>query len=161
MKKIRFSANFHETGAGGNSGIRFAAGQDYPADDAEAIRCIARGIAHEVEVPDEQPASPTRADLDAALLALPDGNTDADYVVRAMRSFFGDLFTEDDEVRVRDLVKAPAPPPPAPTTVSEAAPAAAETVAAEAEASAPAPTVPSEAPAAPAPAPAAGRAKRQ
>lgn len=58
MKKIRFSANFHETDAGGNSVIRFAAGQDYPADDAEAIRCVARGIAKEVEVEDEAPADP-------------------------------------------------------------------------------------------------------
>lgn len=71
MKKIRFSANFHETDAGGNSVIRFAAGQDYPADDAEAIRCVARGIAEEVEVDEEAPAaaapeSAPAAEADAA-----------------------------------------------------------------------------------------------
>ena len=47
----------------------------------------------------------TRNSLDRALADLPGGNTDPDYVVGAMRSYFGDLFTADDESRVRDLVK--------------------------------------------------------
>lgn len=53
----------------------------------------------------EQRHGPARADLDAALSKLPDGNTDADYVVRAMGAHFGDLFTAADEAKVRDLVK--------------------------------------------------------
>ncbi|MDQ0082938.1 hypothetical protein J2W35_003297 [Variovorax boronicumulans] len=151
MKKIRFSANFHATDAGGNSVIQFAAGQEYPADDPEALRCIARGIAEEVDVPDEQPAGPTRTDLDAALQALPDGNTDPDYVVGAMRTFFGDLFTDDDEALVRDLVKPPAAPAPAPAPSAAEEPAQAVDVVSE---------TPAEPTAAPAPAPA-GRGKRQ
>lgn len=47
----------------------------------------------------------TRNSLDRALADLPGGDTDPDYVVGAMRSYFGDLFTADDESRVRDLVK--------------------------------------------------------
>lgn len=50
-------------------------------------------------------AAPTRAELDGALAALPGDNTDADYVVRGMRSYFGGLFTDDDEKTVREVVK--------------------------------------------------------
>lgn len=53
MKKIRFNVNFYGTDSAGNSRAVFEAGKDYPADDAEARRCIARGISTEVEVPDE------------------------------------------------------------------------------------------------------------
>jgi hypothetical protein len=53
----------------------------------------------------------TRADLDAALATLPGENTDPDYVVRAMRSHFGDLFRAEDEARVRELVKGAASKP--------------------------------------------------
>lgn len=49
---------------------------------------------------------PHREALDRALAELPGGNTDPEYVVRAMRSHFGDVFTDDDEVKVRDVVKA-------------------------------------------------------
>ncbi len=55
----------------------------------------------------EAPSGPPRAKLDQALATLPGDNTDPDYVVRAMRSHFGDLFTDGDEATVRDLVKAP------------------------------------------------------
>jgi hypothetical protein len=70
-------------------------------------------LKHKLYVEEGQaPASPPidRAHLDAALLALIDQNqTDADYVVGAMRRFYGDLFVDADEAFVRDLVKAPAP----------------------------------------------------
>jgi hypothetical protein len=50
-----------------------------------------------------------RAHLDNALKALPGGNHDPEYVVRSMRSFYGELFTDEDEQVVRSLVK-PRPP---------------------------------------------------
>jgi len=53
MKKILFSASWFETDQTGTSRARFEAGKHYPADDAEAQRCVARGIAAEVEVADE------------------------------------------------------------------------------------------------------------
>lgn len=53
----------------------------------------------------------TRDHLDDALAELPGGNTDPDYVVNAMREFYGELFTDEDEARVRETVKAPAPKP--------------------------------------------------
>lgn len=46
----------------------------------------------------------TRKALDKALADLPGGNTDPDYVVNAMRSHFGDLFTDHDEATVREVV---------------------------------------------------------
>lgn len=49
----------------------------------------------------------SRKALDAALGALPGDQGDPDYVVASMRSFYGDLFTQEDEARVRELVKAP------------------------------------------------------
>jgi len=48
---------------------------------------------------------PTREGLDKAIAELPGSQTDPDYVVNGMRSFFGDLFTEDDEARIREVVK--------------------------------------------------------
>jgi len=65
----------------------------------------------ECEKRDIEPAGPTRAELDSALASLPGTYTDPDYVVRSMRSHFGDLFTDADEATVRDLVK-PAPKKP-------------------------------------------------
>ena len=47
----------------------------------------------------------TRAMLDAALAELPGGNDDPEYVVRAMRSHFADLFTDEDEAAVRKAFK--------------------------------------------------------
>lgn len=47
----------------------------------------------------------SREALDAALASLPGNQTDADYVVRAMRSYFGDVFSADDEAKVHEAVK--------------------------------------------------------
>jgi hypothetical protein len=52
-----------------------------------------------------------RAALNKALAELPDGNTDPDYVVNAMRNYFGPIFTVEDEAKVRELVTAPEPKP--------------------------------------------------
>lgn len=48
--------------------------------------------------------APTREELDAAIAGLPGDNTDPDYVVNAMRTHFGDLFTAGDELMVREAV---------------------------------------------------------
>ncbi len=61
-----------------------------------------------VEAPSPSAPAVTREDLDRALAGLPGENTDADYVVGAMRSYFGALFTDEDEERVREIVKTPA-----------------------------------------------------
>lgn len=52
---------------------------------------------------------PTRKQLDEAIAGLPGEQTDPDYVVNAMRSHFGDLFTSGDEMMVREVVVKPAP----------------------------------------------------
>jgi hypothetical protein len=57
----------------------------------------------------EDPRS--RKALDVALDTLPGEQSDPDYVVGSMRSFYGDLFTQDDEARVRELVKGPTKKP--------------------------------------------------
>lgn len=49
-----------------------------------------------------------RAELEKALSGLPGGHTDATYVVGAMRSHFGDVFTDADEAKVREVVKSSA-----------------------------------------------------
>lgn len=49
--------------------------------------------------------APTREQLDAALAALPGEYKDADYVVNQMRAHWGDVFTDADEAKVRELVK--------------------------------------------------------
>jgi hypothetical protein len=59
MKRILFSATFFDGGE-----ERYQAGKHYPADDAEAARCVARGIAKEVDVADEPAAAP---DADAGI----------------------------------------------------------------------------------------------
>ena len=51
---------------------------------------------------------PIRADLDKALSELPGDQTDPEYVVKAMSAHFGELFTAEDEAKVRELVKAQA-----------------------------------------------------
>lgn len=64
MKMARFLVDFRATDTAGNSHVRFAAGQAYPLEDAdgETKRCIARGVAEEVDVdvPNE-PAAETQA----------------------------------------------------------------------------------------------------
>ena len=57
MKMIRFTKTFWHC-PNGISVPLFEAGKDYPADDAEARRCIARGIAEEVDIPDPDPEAP-------------------------------------------------------------------------------------------------------
>lgn len=104
MKMIRFTETFWHTVHGAAVPL-FEKGKDYPLDHPhieEARRCIARGIAEEVDV---KPPPPSRAELDAALAALPGDNKDPEYVVKAMRAHFGDLFTAADEARVREAVK--------------------------------------------------------
>lgn len=64
-------------------------------------------------------SAPTRDALDTALAELPGGNTNPDYVVGAMRSYFGELFTADDEARVRDVVKQVAAKPSDGLTIEE------------------------------------------
>lgn len=53
----------------------------------------------------QEPQAVTRALLDLALANLPGGNDDPEYVVRSMRSYFGDLFTDEDEAAVRKTFK--------------------------------------------------------
>ena len=53
----------------------------------------------------------SRTALDSALAALPGEQSDPDYVVGSMRSHFGDLFTQEDEDLVRELVKVPVKKP--------------------------------------------------
>lgn len=79
---------------------------------------------------DDHRSAVARAELDKALAGLPGDNTDPDYVVGAMRSHFKGMFNDDDEAKVRELVKAPGGTPegqPAsePTAAPEAAPVAA------------------------------------
>lgn len=166
MKKAKFLVSHFDSGV-----EKFKAGEEHELTE-ETRLCIARGAAVEIDVADPERTGPERSDLDGALDRLPDGNTDPEYVVKAMRAFFGDLFTDADEVRVRELVKPRAEPvtaaPVAPTSVSATAAVAAAAdapVAAAPAAPAPAPAAPaSPAPAADAaaaaPAPA-GRSKRQ
>lgn len=54
-----------------------------------------------------EPKPPTREDLDAALRALPGDQNDPEYVVSSMRRHFGELFTADDETKVRLTVIVP------------------------------------------------------
>lgn len=62
----------------------------------------------EAEAPVVPPAI-TREALDAALAQLPADYTDPEYVLTHMRSHFGDLFTAEDEAKVRELVIAQKP----------------------------------------------------
>lgn len=64
--------------------------------------------------------APSRAGLDAALAVLPAEYTDANYVVTQMRGHFGDLFTDADEAKVRELVVAKEPPAPKVKPAAEA-----------------------------------------
>lgn len=59
MKRILFSTTFY------NEGIpQFEAGKHYAADDAEAIRCIARGIAKEVDIDDQDLVAESKKEAD-------------------------------------------------------------------------------------------------
>ena len=61
-----------------------------------------------------------RAALDIALRQLPGDNDDPDYVVRAMRSHFGAVFTDADEAKVREVVVAPQVAPVEPAALADA-----------------------------------------
>lgn len=64
MNRILFFQTFFATDGSGNSRPQFEAGKHYPADDAEAVRCIARGIAEAVDVPEVE-AEEAAAEVDA------------------------------------------------------------------------------------------------
>lgn len=69
----------------------------FPAEQADAMR------SGKEQAPRDS-AVVTREQLDEALSKLPGDQDDQDYVVTAMRSHFGDLFTQGDEDMVRSLV---------------------------------------------------------
>ena len=74
----------------------------YFVDSGAAVRLKEDGSEDQVS---EESAPRTRASLDGAIAQLPGDHTDADYVVSGMRSYYGQVFTQDDEVRIRDVVK--------------------------------------------------------
>ncbi|WP_423192974.1 hypothetical protein [Cupriavidus sp. H18C2] len=82
------------------------AGAVVQLDSSRAQHFIDTGAAVLVKE-DEYRSTVARAELDKALASLPGENDDPDYVVGAMRSHFKGLFTDDDEAKVRELVKAP------------------------------------------------------
>lgn len=92
----RFKTAFRGVPNGEIYPIDYNPGDHCPTELAEAAKSLDALESDEV----------TRADLDAALAELPDDHTDPDYVVDGMRVHFGDLFTEADEAKVRELVKA-------------------------------------------------------
>ncbi|MFD2298394.1 hypothetical protein QRO11_12060 [Paracidovorax citrulli] len=96
------------------------AGMTVRMDSSRGQQLIDAGAADRVAENGDAPRDNLRAELDAALAGLPGENSDPDYVVRAMRSHFGAVFSDADEARVREVVVASAAPEP-----SDAAPAAA------------------------------------
>lgn len=59
---------------------------------------------HELFDAESQSTAPTRAGLDEVLATLPADYTDTEYVVNSLRRHYGDLFTADDEAKVRELL---------------------------------------------------------
>jgi hypothetical protein len=57
MKAIRFLADFYAVGGSGDSHVKYAKGQTYPADE-ETQRQVAAGIAEEVDVADAAQVAP-------------------------------------------------------------------------------------------------------
>lgn len=103
-------------------------GEIYPVDYQPGEECPAEledgaAASGAIEVGQRSQKSSTlariRAELDEALATLPGHESDANYVVSAMRSHFGDLFTADDEAKVRELVKPSAAKPSDGLTVDE------------------------------------------
>lgn len=79
------------------------AGEIYPVEYEPGDECppeLEAG-ARELGALDE---GPTRVGLNIALAQLPGSNTDPEYVLRAMRHYFGALFTDADEATVRQAV---------------------------------------------------------
>lgn len=64
MKMIRFSQTFWHV-VHGASVPQFEAGKDYPVNE-DTQRCVARGIAEEVDVPDEPAADEPSTDAKPA-----------------------------------------------------------------------------------------------
>ncbi|MEN7529334.1 hypothetical protein [Cupriavidus sp. DL-D2] len=79
-------------------------------DSSRGQHFIDTGAAVLVKEDDHRSAA-ARAELDKALAELPGENDDPEYVVGAMRSHFKGLFTDEDEAKVRELVKVPAGAP--------------------------------------------------
>lgn len=82
------------------------AGTVVQLDSSRAQHFIDTGAAVLVKEDDHRTAT-ARAELDKALAELPGENTDPDYVVGAMRAHFKGMFTDEDEAKVREIVKAP------------------------------------------------------
>lgn len=86
---------------------RYAEGDAFEADEKTASSLIASASAEKSSKKAAGKGSPppvTREALDQSLAGLPGDNTDPEYVVGAMRSHFGELFTAADEAKVRELV---------------------------------------------------------
>lgn len=95
--------------------VEYAKGQTIDTDDEDLVRvaCDEEGWATRGKGGKAEGGAggkggdkPTRADLDKALGELPGDYDSADQAVTALRKQFGELFTEDDEKRVRELSKA-------------------------------------------------------
>ena len=97
------------------------AGMKARMDSIRGQQLIDAGAADRVAENGDAPRSNPRAELDAALASLPGENSDPEYVVRAMRSHFGAVFTDTDEARVREAVVAPIAQATAPAPAEEPA----------------------------------------
>lgn len=82
------------------------AGTVVQLDSSRAQHFIDTGAAVLVKEDDHRTAA-ARAELEKALAELPGENTNPDYVVGAMRAHFKGVFTDEDEAKVREIVKAP------------------------------------------------------
>lgn len=66
MKVIRFTASWHETDNAGNSRPKYEAGRCYPVNE-ETKHMIARGIAEEIDAPDDAEKAAAAADKAQAI----------------------------------------------------------------------------------------------
>ncbi|WP_137923947.1 hypothetical protein [Cupriavidus sp. 2SB] len=81
------------------------AGAVVQLDSSRAQHFIDTGAAVLVKEDDHRSAV-ARAELDKALASIPHDETDADYLVGAMRAHFKGAFTDADEAKVREAVAA-------------------------------------------------------
>ena len=81
------------------------AGTVVQLDSSRAQHFIDTGAAVLVK-DDDHRSTVARAELDKALASIPRDETDADYLVGAMRAHFKDVFTGADEAKVRAAVDA-------------------------------------------------------
>lgn len=77
------------------------------ADRSNAAESVPKVTLKSDQVKNEVQPTATREQLDKAIAELPGDQTNPDYVVGAMRDFFKDVFTDDDEAKIRELVIAP------------------------------------------------------